>query len=334
MPSSPTPAETRLIPAGPAALAEAGALIRKGQFVAFPTETVYGLGANALEEIPVSSIFAAKLRPRINPLIVHVLGLQEAEKLVEFNQPAAALAEAFLPGGMTLVLPRREPCPLALLVSAGLDSAAIRSPAHPVARGLLSAAGVPIAAPSANRSGSISPTTAAHALSELDGVLPVILDGGACQIGLESTIVGFEADTPVLLRKGAVTREAIEQVVGPTVASNSGKLLAPGMMTSHYAPTAQIRLNADSVEEQEALLGFGSVLPPGNYPMLNLSPRSDLSEAAANLFSMLRILDKSGIEQIAVMPIPQVGLGEAINDRLARAAAPRDGWAHDAENLK
>ena len=332
--SSPPSAKTRVTSADPAAVAEAGALIRKGKLVAFPTETVYGLGANALEDTPVSSIFAAKLRPRINPLIVHVLDLVEAEKLVEFNQPASELAEAFWPGGVTLVLPRRKPCPLAHLVSAGLDSAAVRSPVHPVARGLLNAAGVPIAAPSANRSGSISPTTAAHALSELDGELSLILDGGACQIGLESTIIGFEADTPVLLRKGAVTREAIEQIVGSTRVPNSGKLLAPGMMASHYAPRAQLRLNADSVEKQEALLAFGGALPPGSYPTLNLSSRSDLTEAAANLFSMLRILDKSGIKRIAVMPIPEVGLGEAINDRLARAAAPRDGWAHDAENLK
>jgi L-threonylcarbamoyladenylate synthase len=171
-------------------------------------------------------------------------------------------------------------------------------------------------------------------LSELDGALSLILDGGACPIGLESTIIGFEGDTPVLLRKGAVTCDAIEQVVGPTRAPNSGKLLAPGMMESHYAPTTQLRLNAYSVEEQEALLAFGDALPPGSYPALNLSPRGDLTEAASNLFSMLRILDKSGTKRIAVMPIPEIGLGEAINDRLARAAAPRDGWVHDSDNLK
>ncbi len=334
MPSSSTFTDTRVISADPAAVSEAGTLIREGHLVAFPTETVYGLGASALEELAVSTIFEAKQRSRINPLIVHVLGLDEASKLVEFNRPAIALAQAFWPGALTLVLPRKERCRLSLLVSAGLDSAAIRAPAHPIARGLLSAAGIPIAAPSANRSGSVSPTRAADVLSELNGKLPMILDGGACQIGLESTIIGFEGDRPVLLRKGAITREAIEQVIGPLCTPDTEKLLAPGMMKSHYAPNTPIRLNAATVEEKEALLAFGSALPAGNYRELNLSSQGDLTEAAANLFSMLRTLDKSGAKRIAVMPIPQFGLGEAINDRLARAAAPRHGGTHDAEYLE
>ena len=315
---------TRVIAQSPSAIAEAGALIRAGQVVAFPTETVYGLGANALDDRAVSSIFEAKLRPRINPLIVHILDYEEAEEFVEFNRPAAALAQTFWPGGVTLVLPRRATCPLSLLVSAGLDSAALRAPAHPVARELLRAARVPIAAPSANLSGSISPTAAAHALIELDGTVPMILDGGSCQVGLESTIIGFDGDDPVLLRKGAVTREEIQRVIGPIGKPDSDELRAPGMMASHYAPKAQIRLNASSVEGHEALLAFGRPLPAGGIPTLNLSPSGDLTEAASNLFSMLRTLDHSGARQIAVMPIPDTGLGEAINDRLARAAAPRD----------
>ncbi|MEE8439103.1 MAG: L-threonylcarbamoyladenylate synthase [Micropepsaceae bacterium] len=328
------PTRTRLLPSGPSSLAEAGTLIRSGELVAFPTETVYGLGTNAFQEIAVSSIFSAKMRPRINPLIVHVRDVAAAEKLVLFNEPASKLAQVFWPGALTLVLPRKEPCPLALLVSAGLDTVAVRSPAHEIARALLDAAGVPIAAPSANLSGHISPTTAEDALTELDGRVSMILDGGACQIGLESTIVGFEGTTAVLLRKGAVTSAAIEQIIGPIRGTPRGKLLAPGMMKSHYAPNAPVRLNATSVEENESLLGFGSELPPGDYPQLNLSPAGDLNEAAANLFSMLRILDKPGTRRIAVMPIPEGGLGEAINDRLARAAAPRDGWAHDAASLE
>jgi L-threonylcarbamoyladenylate synthase len=325
---------TRLIAQEPAAIDEAGELIRRGQLVAFPTETVYGLGANATDERAVSAIFSAKQRPRLNPLIVHVPGAETAEKLVDFNEPAIELARAFWPGGLTLVLPRKERCPLAYLVSAGLNSVAVRAPAHPVARGLLEAARVPIAAPSANRSGNISPTTAQHVRTELDGRVSIILDGGPCQIGLESTIVGFEGTRAVLLRMGAICPEAIEQITGPLARPGKRKLLAPGMMASHYAPRAFVRLNATSVEEDEPLLAFGDTLPPGDFAQLNLSPKGDLNEAAANLFSMLRMLDKPETRSIAVMPIPERGLGEAINDRLARAAAPRDGRTHEAENIK
>jgi L-threonylcarbamoyladenylate synthase len=318
------PVTTRLVAQGASSIAEAGALIRSGQLVAFPTETVYGLGASAHDERAVSTIFAAKQRPRINPLIVHIPDFETAEKLVNFNDQATELARAFWPGGLTLVLPRKEPCLLALLVSAGLDTVAVRLPAHPVARGLLGAAGVPIAAPSANRSGHVSPTTAQHALVELHGSVSMIIDGGPCKIGLESTIIGFDGGKAVLLRKGAVTTDAIEQITGPLIQPKAGKLLAPGMMTSHYAPKAPIRLNATTVQDHEALLAFGAVLPSGGYTQCNLSYSADLNEAAANLFSMLRILDHPPTRRIAVMPIPQNGLGEAINDRLARAAAPRD----------
>jgi L-threonylcarbamoyladenylate synthase len=334
MPFSQITVTTRLIAPEPAAIDEAGELIRGGQLVAFPTETVYGLGANANDERAVSAIFAAKQRPRINPLIVHVPDAEAAEKLVDFNELATELATAFWPGGLTLVLPRKKPCPLAYLVSAGLNSVAVRAPAHPIARGLLEVAGVPIAAPSANRSGNISPTTAQHVRTELDGRVPMILDGGPCQIGLESTIVGFDGTAAVLLRIGAISAEAIKKITGPMTCSEEGKLLAPGMMASHYAPRAFVRLNATSVEEDEALLAFGGALPPGDFQQLNLSPDGDLDEAASNLFSMLRMLDKPEIRRIAVMPIPERGLGEAINDRLARAAAPRDGRTHETENLK
>jgi len=318
------PVITRLAAQQESSIIEAGALIRTGQLVAFPTETVYGLGANAYDERAVSDIFAAKKRPRINPLIVHITNLEAAEKLVNFNDQAAKLARTFWPGALTLVLPRKEPCSLALLVSAGLDTVAVRVPAHPVAKGLLEAAGVPIAAPSANRSGYVSPTTAQHAHTELEGCVSMIIDGGPCQIGLESTIIGFDGDKPLLLRKGAITTDAIEQITGRLMEPQAKKLLAPGMMTSHYAPKAAIRLNATTVHEHEVLLAFGSVLPPGNYTCCNLSPSEDLKEAAANLFSMLRILDHLPARRIAVMPIPLNNLGEAINDRLARAAAPRD----------
>ena len=315
---------TRTLAADGAAITQAAALLREGRLVCFPTETVYGLGANALDEYAVGAIFAAKERPRFNPLIVHVRDRNQADEFVQFNPSASALAEAFWPGGLTLVLPRREPCPLALLVSAGLPTAAIRAPAHPIARALLKAAGVPIAAPSANRAGRISPTNAADAADELRGRVDLILDGGPCPLGIESTVIGFDQNRPVLLRLGAVAREEIEEIVGPLRDAGSGAIQAPGMMASHYAPRARLRLNAKTVQRAEALLAFGANVPTGARAVCNLSETGDLREAAANLFSMLRRLDKSGAETIAVMAIPEHGLGEAINDRLARAAAPRD----------
>jgi L-threonylcarbamoyladenylate synthase len=315
---------TRIVAADSGTIAEAAKLVRHGRLVAFPTETVYGLGANALDGDAVAGIFAAKDRPRFNPLIVHVRDREEAGDLVQFNPLATALAEAFWPGGLTLVLPRREPCPLALLVSGGLPTAAIRAPAHPIARSLVDAAGVPIAAPSANRAGRISPTSAADAADELQGRVDLILDGGPCPLGIESTVIGFNQNRPILLRPGAVSREDIEHLVGRLHDPDNGAIQAPGMMASHYAPRARLRLDAMTVEQGEALLAFGPDVPKGARSVGNLSESGDLREAAVNLFSMLRRLDKSGAETIAVMPIPDHGLGEAINDRLARAAAGRD----------
>lgn len=313
---------TSIAPATPAAIAEAAALIRDGKLVAFPTETVYGLGANALDDFAVSAIFAAKERPRFNPLIVHVLDRMEAVELVNFTAIARALADAFWPGALTLVLPRREPSPLALLVSAGLDTAAVRSPSHETARALLDASGVPIAAPSANRSSRISPTTAADVAEELAGRVSLILDGGPCAIGLESTVIGFDNEKPMLLRRGAISREEIERISGPLGMVQSETIQSPGQMASHYAPHAALRLNAREARAGEALLAFGPDVPQATITR-NLSAKGDLREAAANLFAMLRALDKAGAKAIAVMPIPNEGLGEAINDRLQRAAAPR-----------
>ncbi len=221
------------------------------------------------------------------------------------------------------MLPRREPCPLALLVSGGLSTAAIRAPAHPTARSLVEAAGVPIAAPSANRAGRISPTSAADAADELQGRVDLILDGGPCPLGIESTVIGFDRENPILLRPGAIPRDEIENLIGRLLDPDGAMVQAPGMMASHYAPRARLRLNAKMVEAGEALLAFGSEPLAGARIVRNLSASGNLREAAANLFSMLRLLDKTGAETIAVMPIPVSGLGEAINDRLARAAAPR-----------
>lgn len=314
---------TRILAADADAITQAAKLLREGKLVAFPTETVYGLGANALDDQAVAAIFAMKDRPRFNPVIVHVLGRKDAGELVAFNPQASALADAFWPGGLTLVLPRHEPSPLASLVSAGLPTAAIRSPAHPIARALIAAAGVPIAAPSANRSGRISPTSAADVAEELGDRVDLILDGGPCPLGVESTVIGFDDETPLLLRPGAVARGDIERVLGPLQKSGRGIIQAPGMMQSHYAPRATLRLNANRIEPGEALLAFGPSVPVGAAAICNLSESSDLGEAAANLFAMLRRLDKSGAERIAVMPIPAHDLGEAINDRLERAAAAR-----------
>lgn len=305
------------------ALAEAAAILRAGGLVAFPTETVYGLGADARNDRAVARIFEAKGRPQFNPLIVHVSGAAEAATLVEFTPLARQLAEAFWPGALTLVLPRRPASGLSLLVSAGLDTVAVRAPSNGLAQDLLAAARCPIAAPSANRSGSVSPTMAAHVEESLGARVELILDGGATALGIESTVVGFDGDAAVLLRPGAVPREEIEAVTGPLKAAG-GAIVSPGQLASHYAPDAPIRLNAARVEGDEALLGFGPDVPRGARAVMNLSEKGDLTEAAANLFAMLRALDKAGAARIAVMPIPRHGLGEAINDRLARAAAPRE----------
>lgn len=300
-----------------AAIAEAARILRRGGLVAFPTETVYGLGADATNGAAVAAIFAAKQRPSFNPLIVHVADLAQAERYAEISPAARALADAFWPGALTLVLPRHENCALSLLVSAGLGSVALRVPAHPVAARLIAEAGLPIAAPSANPSGRVSATTAAHVEEGLGRRVDYILDGGATPLGIESTVVGFMDSAPILLRPGAVTREEIEAVAGPLSAAAGGVIASPGQLESHYAPAASLRLEAHEAAAGEVLLGFGPVMGA----TLNLSLRSDLREAAANLFAMLRALD--GGAAIAVSPIPSTGLGEAINDRLRRAAAPR-----------
>ena len=308
----------------------AGQAIRAGRLVAFPTETVYGLGADASDDRAVARIFAAKGRPRFNPLIVHVTDLQAAEKHGVFSDAARKLAAAFWPGGLTLVLPRRPETPLSLLVSAGLDTVALRVPAHPIAQALLKAAERPVAAPSANRSGRVSPTRAAHVMSELGDAetLAMVLDGGPCRLGLESSVIGFPQGIPTLLRPGAVAREAIEAVLGDRLAdadAGSGEegRASPGQLESHYAPGSPLRLNARDVGADEVLLAFGPQAPEAKTSM-NLSTSGDLTEAAAHLFAMLRALDATAKGRtIAVMPIPDEGLGEAINDRLKRAAAPR-----------
>jgi L-threonylcarbamoyladenylate synthase len=314
-----------LVPATEEAITRATGLLRDGRLVAFPTETVYGLGGDATSDAAVVSIFAAKGRPRFNPLIVHVPGLAEAETIAIFDERARATARHFWPGPLTLVLRRREDCGVSLLASAGLDTIAVRVPAHPVAHALLRAAGRPLAAPSANGSGRISPTEAAHVAAELGEQVALILDGGGCVVGLESTVLDLTGPTPALLRPGGATLEALTEVLGP-ISEGEGDPKAPrspGQLASHYAPRLPLRMNAVAAQPGEALLAFGPYPPPGFAEMLNLSPSGNLAEAAANFFAMLRRLDRSEITGIAVMPIPDDGLGRAINDRLQRAAAPR-----------
>jgi L-threonylcarbamoyladenylate synthase len=305
---------------------EAARLIREGELVAFPTETVYGLGGDATNERAVAKIFEAKGRPQFNPLISHVLDVGEARRLVQWNETADKLAARFWPGPLTLVLPREKNSPIALLATAGLDTAAIRAPAHPMAQALIRAAGRPIAAPSANRSGAVSPTRAEHVAESLGDRVKLILDGGPCEVGLESTVLDLTTATPTLLRPGGATREAIEAVIGSValshaVPSGNAAHKSPGQLASHYAPARPMRLNAMSVTADEGLLAFGPQPPTGANQVLNLSVSGDLTEAAANLFAHLRALDQPANTRIAVMPIPQTGLGLAINDRLRRAAA-------------
>ena len=315
--------ETLLLSADPAGIAEAVAFLHAGERVALPTETVYGLGADARNGAAVAGIYAAKGRPSFNPLIVHVAHPADAARYVEWPDTAARLAAAFWPGPLTLVLPLREGHGIASLVTAGLDTLAIRCPAHPVAQALLDAFDGPVAAPSANPSGKISPTTAAHVLQGLSGRVAAVLDGGAADIGLESTIVSL-AGVPTLLRHGSITREMLDAALGEALAeaTTPAAITAPGQLASHYAPDAALRLNVTAPAADEALLGFGRV----EAARLNLSPSGDLREAAANLFAMLRALDAQSIK-IAVSPIPRRGIGLAINDRLSRAAAPRSSGA-------
>jgi L-threonylcarbamoyladenylate synthase len=314
-----------IVPAGRDAIGRGAALLRAGKLVAFPTETVYGLGADATNDRAVARIFAAKGRPRFNPLIVHVAGLAEAEAIGEFDARAREIAAHFWPGPLTLVLRRRESSGISLLACAGLDTVAIRAPDHPVAQALLRATGHPLAAPSANRSGRISPTRAEHVGAELGSRVALVLDGGACPIGLESTVLDLTGAPPALLRPGDVTLEDLCALLREVRTGGADPMAprAPGQLASHYAPRLTLRLDATSPEPGEALLAFGPEAPPGFAEVLFLSRRGDLTEAAGNLFAMLRRLDRPDFTGIAVMPVPERGLGRAINDRLRRAAAPR-----------
>jgi L-threonylcarbamoyladenylate synthase len=323
---------TRMIAASPAAVADAARCLKHGGLVAFPTETVYGLGADASDAGAVARLYQAKGRPSFNPLIAHVGDLRAARQIGRFDARALALADAFWPGPLTLVLPKAPRCAVADLATAGLDTIAVRVPDHPVALALLRAFGGAVVAPSANLSGRVSPTTAAHVQSDLAGRINVILDGGAVPVGVESTIVGC-FDAPMLLRPGGLPRAEIERVLGSALLqppddpiANSGQPLAPGMLASHYAPRTPVRLNAVSLEPGEALLAFGPGIVRGidaTSVVMNLSERGELTEAAASLFGHLRALDALRADTIAVMPVPHHGLGEAINDRLRRAAVPQ-----------
>jgi L-threonylcarbamoyladenylate synthase len=326
--------------ATPDVLAEAARLLRAGRLVAFPTETVYGLGADARDDAAVAAIYAAKGRPARNPVIVHVPDAAAAAALAELPPAAWRLAERFWPGPLTLVLRRRPDSPLCARVSAGGATVALRAPAHPVALDLLRRAAVPVAAPSANRSGAVSPTTAAHVAADLgadtDPPLAMILDGGPCPVGVESTVLDLSGPTRRLLRPGGIPREDLEQALGGSLAvgpageaAPADPLASPGLLSSHYAPGRPVRLNAAGpAGPDEALLGFGGT--PG--AMLDLSPAGDPAEAARNLFAMLRALDRPPFRAIAVAPVPPAGLGQAINDRLARAAAPRPAPAATASH--
>ncbi len=313
-------------------------LWQAGQLVAFPTETVYGLGADAANGEAVARVFSIKDRSKFNPLIVHVAEVAIAQRYVQWNKLADKLVEAFWPGPLTLVMKRRVFCPISELASAGSDTLAIRIPSNPVALQLLKAFGGGIAAPSANRSGRVSPTTAQHVTEEFGDAIKLVIDGGPCSLGLESTVIDISTDTPALLRPGSVTRKALEELIYPkddkqkVVAAaakrelrvpepNEGDPKSPGMMASHYKPSIPVRLYADTVAADEALLAFGPEPLAGAANTLNLSPKGDVIEAASNLFAFLRALDKPEYKAIAVMPIPAEGVGEAIADRLRRASA-------------
>jgi L-threonylcarbamoyladenylate synthase len=317
---------TRVLSAEKASIEAAAACLREGGLVAFPTETVYGLGADAGNGRAVARLYAAKGRPAFNPLIAHVADFAAARRVAVFDADAEKLAAAFWPGPLTLVLPKRPDSGVADLALAGLDSVAVRVPDHPVAQALLKAFDGPVVAPSANRSGHVSPTDAAHVMADLRGRIDLVIDAGPSAVGVESTIVSC-LGVPTLLRPGGLAREQIERVLGHALSAAAAPAdddapLAPGMLASHYAPKAGVRLDAQTPREGEALLAFGPA-PEFSGSTFNLSPRGDLIEAAANLFSHLRALDAAGAKTIAVMSVPRHGLGEAINDRLARAAAPK-----------
>ncbi|MDG1378023.1 MAG: L-threonylcarbamoyladenylate synthase [Yoonia sp.] len=315
-----TAIDTAILSPDPAGLSRAAAVLREGKLVAFPTETVYGLGADARNDAAVAAIYAAKGRPSFNPLIVHLADVAAIGRYCEITDAARQLAAAFLPGALTLVLPLRADAGISKLVTAGLDTLAVRVPDHPVGHGLLQVFDGPVAAPSANPSGRVSPTTAAHVLAGLSGKIDAVIDGGPCAVGVESTIVDCSGDRPVILRAGGIPVEALEGCLGYPLAAPADPLvpISPGQLASHYAPKGAVRLNARYAEPHETWLGFGAV-----DAALNLSPAGDLQQAAANLFEMLHQLDAMGAAHIAVSPIPDHGLGRAINDRLKRAAAPR-----------
>jgi L-threonylcarbamoyladenylate synthase len=319
--------ETRHLTADAPAIAAAADVLRAGGLVAFPTETVYGLGADATSNAAVARIYAAKGRPSFNPLIAHVASLDAARREGDFNADALTLARAFWPGPLTLVVPAASGGRVGDLARAGLETLALRVPAHPVALALLKATGLPIAAPSANVSGHVSPTLAGHVRADLDGRVDMILDGGPTRVGVESTIVACLAGEPRILRAGGVTREALGRALGRSIAAETGDhagVIAPGMLASHYAPRARVRLAARDVAPGEAALDFGGAL--AGFPAvarIDLSPAGDTVEAASRLFGALRTLDAAGVAGIAVAPVPMEGLGEAINDRLRRAAADR-----------
>jgi L-threonylcarbamoyladenylate synthase len=319
---------TEIATANAEAIARGAAILRAGGLVAMPTETVYGLAGDATSERAVAAIYAAKDRPVFNPLIAHILDIDAAAAEAFFDANAIALAQAFWPGPLTLVAPVSARTRISLLARAGLDSVALRAPSHEAARALIAAAGVPLVAPSANRSGRVSPTLAAHVLADLNGRIDLILDAGPTDVGVESTIVACLDGAPRLLRHGAIPREAIEAILGRPLAEHRAAPgdapLAPGLLASHYAPRASVRLGAREAAPFEAALDFGGALRASAAgARLDLSPNADLVEAAAHLFAYLRALDGAGLSAIAVAPIPADGLGAAINDRLRRAAAPR-----------
>jgi len=326
------PTGSAVVAADAAGIAHAAEALRSGRLVAFPTETVYGLGADATNDTAVAEIYAVKGRPDFNPLIVHIPDADTAADYAKITPLGRLLMDAFWPGPLSIVLPRRADCRLSRLVSAGLDTVALRAPAHDVGQALLRASDLPVAAPSANRSGRMSPTQAGHVAASLPGPdqggPAVILDAGACTVGLESTVVDATGDQAVILRPGGLSREDIEAALGgsygPVADAHEigpGGPRSPGMLARHYAPAKPLRLNAETAEDGEALLGFGPDAPGAT---LNLSAAGNTTEAAANLFTMLHDLDAGPAPAIAVMPIPDRGLGRAINDRLIRAARTED----------
>ncbi|MDE0172966.1 MAG: L-threonylcarbamoyladenylate synthase [Defluviicoccus sp.] len=308
----------------PGAIAEAAEILRRGGLVAFPTETVYGLGADATDDRAVARVFEAKNRPEFNPLIVHVPDLAAARPLVEWTDAAQALAARFWPGPLSLVLPRLRDCPVSKLAAAGLSTLAVRAPGGAAARALLEEAGRPVAAPSANPAGAVSPTRAEHVVETLGDAIDLVIDDGPCTVGIESTVVDLGGETPALLRPGGLPAEEIEALTGPLARPGDPDTpRSPGQLASHYAPALPLRIGGGDPEHGEALLSFGPDTPSGAAVERNLSPSGNPVEAAANLFAALHALDRSGCTGIVAMPVPETGLGRAIMDRLRRAAAPR-----------